>query len=223
MATSYINRDGKKVYVNSILAKRVLRTVDAGLCGGMGEPVPGEMCVEAAVCFAMGINHSDEPPCVAEEVREVKIKLNDLDYSSRKARAKALRKLAVLQLGTADNFDVPAFKAGLEKIAAKWARRWLLGLQLTPSQFSRIEGILARNPLAANEAAAVAGTYFPSLRDDCVCCDLAYMLESAVRRIVSSKRLSRTSADKLFGRLCEDVAKLLIKMNVPGVKYLDLL
>lgn len=36
------------------LAKKVLETVDAGLCSGLGNPKPGEMCVEAAVCFAYG-------------------------------------------------------------------------------------------------------------------------------------------------------------------------
>ena len=35
------------------VALKVLQTVDAGLVRGVGKPVPGQMCVEAAVCFAL--------------------------------------------------------------------------------------------------------------------------------------------------------------------------
>ena len=47
------------------IAAKVLEIVDAGLVGGVGKPVPGQMCVEAAVCYAMGLPHGDEPTCVA--------------------------------------------------------------------------------------------------------------------------------------------------------------
>lgn len=47
------------------IASKVLEVVDAGLVKGLGQPLPGQMCVEAAVCFAMGLPHSDEPTCVA--------------------------------------------------------------------------------------------------------------------------------------------------------------
>lgn len=46
-------------------AKRVLQVVDAGLCSGIGTPEPGKMCVEAAVCFALGQPFGDDPACVA--------------------------------------------------------------------------------------------------------------------------------------------------------------
>jgi len=82
------------------IARKVLATVDAGLCQGKGQPVPGEMCVEAAVCFAMGLPHGDEPPCVGEAVRSYKVALNDCYWSSNAARAKGMRKLAIAQLGS---------------------------------------------------------------------------------------------------------------------------
>lgn len=37
------------------IAKKLLETVDAGLISGVGNPIPGEMCVEAAVCYAFQI------------------------------------------------------------------------------------------------------------------------------------------------------------------------
>lgn len=59
------------------IAIKVRDTVDAGLVQGKGSPIPGQMCVEAAVCFAMGLPHSDEPPCVSPAIRALKIRLND--------------------------------------------------------------------------------------------------------------------------------------------------
>jgi hypothetical protein len=83
-------------------ARKVLEVVDAGLCGGIGNPVPGQMCVEAAVCYALGQPHGDEPECVNDAVRRFKIKLNDSPWSSNEARAAGMRRLAIAQLGTSD-------------------------------------------------------------------------------------------------------------------------
>lgn len=40
---------------------KVIVAVDAGLVRGVGDPIPGRMCVEAAVCFALGLPHGDDP------------------------------------------------------------------------------------------------------------------------------------------------------------------
>ncbi len=73
--------------INKELAEKVLSTVDAGLCSGVGVPEPGKMCIEAAVNFAMGLPHGDEPHCVGKAVRRFKIELNDANWSSNEARA----------------------------------------------------------------------------------------------------------------------------------------
>ena len=90
------------------VAEKVLSIVDAGLVRGLGNPVAGEMCVEAAVCFALGLPHGDNPPCVGDAVRALKIKLNDLEWSSKSARAKGMRRLAIAQLGS-ENLSQSAF------------------------------------------------------------------------------------------------------------------
>ena len=87
------------------IAIKVRDTVDCGLTSGMGKPIPGEMCVEAAVCFAMGLPHSDEPTCVSKAFRSLKIALNDGQWSDNKARAKGLRRLAIVQLGSSEIDD----------------------------------------------------------------------------------------------------------------------
>jgi hypothetical protein len=91
------------------IAQNVFNTVNAGLVYGLGIPEPGKMCVEAAVCFAMGLPHGDNPPCVSPALRRLKIVLNDSYWSSKSARANGLRELALLQLGTAGVLDEVEF------------------------------------------------------------------------------------------------------------------
>ena len=93
-----------EVTINKELAKKVLNVVDKGLVNGMGEAVPGKMCVEAAVCYALGLPHSDNPPCVGQNVRSFKISLNDQKWPTDKDRTKGMRKLAIAQLGS-DEID----------------------------------------------------------------------------------------------------------------------
>ena len=82
------------------LAEKVRDVVSAGLVCGKGEPIPGRMCVEAAVCYAMGLPHSDEPTCVGQAVRSFKIALNDSNWSSDMARANGMKRIAIAQLGS---------------------------------------------------------------------------------------------------------------------------
>lgn len=86
--------------LDETVARKVLTTVDAGLCKGVGQAEPGHMCVEAAVCFALDLPHGDNPPCVGSAVRAAKIQLNDCAWSSDMARARGLRKLSLAQLGS---------------------------------------------------------------------------------------------------------------------------
>ena len=94
--------------LNKTIARKVLRIVDKGLVKGLGDPEPGKMCVEAAVNYAMGFPHGDQPKCVGSEVRVFKIALNDSWWSSDKARTKGMRKLAIAQLGS-DTLDQSVF------------------------------------------------------------------------------------------------------------------
>src|SRR5580700_4117983 len=105
---------GEKVMkITREIAKKVLDTVDAGLSKGLGKPRPGEMCVEAAVNFALGLPHGDKPlDCVAKSLNNLKIVINDT-YFSKERRTKGLRKLAILQLGTATGFDEVEFATRL--------------------------------------------------------------------------------------------------------------
>jgi hypothetical protein len=95
--------------VTRAVAKRVLQVVNAGLVSGIGNPKPGQMCVEAAVCYAMGLPHGDKPNCVSPALRALKIRLNDSFWSSDTARTDGLRRLAIAQLGSAGFLDESEF------------------------------------------------------------------------------------------------------------------
>jgi hypothetical protein len=106
--------------ITAEVAQKVLDVVDAGLVCGIGEPVPGQMCVEAAVCYALGLPHGDDPACVSRALRGLKIRLNDSSlWSSDQARAKGLRRLAVAQLGSAGELDDKEFVRRLADLAIR--------------------------------------------------------------------------------------------------------
>ncbi len=83
-------------------AKKVYSLVSKGLVKGIGQPEPGKLCVEAAICLALDLPHGDEPSCVGAQDRSFSIALNDANWSSEKARAKGLKRLSVAQLGSSE-------------------------------------------------------------------------------------------------------------------------
>jgi hypothetical protein len=92
--------------------------LNRGLSYGLGDE-DGKMCIEAAICHALGMPHGDNPLCVAESVRRFKIRLNDCEWSSPEARAKGLRNLGLAQLGSKDVVDNTAFSSRLAMLMGK--------------------------------------------------------------------------------------------------------
>jgi hypothetical protein len=78
--------------------------LDRGLCNGIGKQ-GSQVCIEAAICETLGLEHSDDPLCVASAVRAFKIKLNDFSWSSPESRARGLRDLGIAQLGSLGVID----------------------------------------------------------------------------------------------------------------------
>jgi hypothetical protein len=151
------------------VASKVLEIVDLGLCKGVGVPIPGQMCVEAAVCYALGEPHGDEPSCVDKKVRSFKISLNDSNWSTNEIRAKGMRRIAIAQLGTNDEkFDSVAFVLALQELAIKkwtpFALRQAAEVQQDPYKSNMISAA-ARceaegTPAAANAAYAAANAAY---------------------------------------------------------------
>jgi hypothetical protein len=220
------------------IAQKVVETVSAGLCSGVGEPVPGQMCVEAAVCYAMGLPHGDEPVCVSKTLRTLKISLNDAAWSSNAARANGLLKLAVLQLGTNENFDDKEFlnrlvkvtigkivpkalrhaasihsdlehKKALEKAAIECEEKQNGAANYAASDAARAASYAARAASFAASDAARAASFAAS--------DAARAASNAARAA------SYAASDKELKSFAEEVENILIEMNVPGVKWLSLI
>jgi hypothetical protein len=106
--------------ITEAIARRVLEVVDAGLTVGIGKPEPGQMCVEAAVCFALDEPHGDTPSCVSPVVRVLKTRLNDSHWSSDTARAKGMRRVAIAQLGTNNAIDEREFVNRIAPLGAEY-------------------------------------------------------------------------------------------------------
>jgi hypothetical protein len=108
-----------QIEISREVAAKVLSVVDAGLSEGVGKPEPGQMCVEAAVCYALGLPHGDDPKCVSQALRRLKINLNDSKWSSNAARGRGLRRLAVAQLGSAGVLDEREFAKRCAELAVR--------------------------------------------------------------------------------------------------------
>jgi hypothetical protein len=94
--------------------------LDNGLVCGLGTPEPGKMCVEAAINYALGRPHGDDPGCVIQPLRRLKIKLNDSSWwTSNKSRAEGLRRLAIAQLGSLGVVDPVEFSQKVARMTVQ--------------------------------------------------------------------------------------------------------
>jgi hypothetical protein len=128
-----------------------------GLCAGMGER-DGQMCVEAAICYALGEPHGDEPSCVEVQVRNFKIKLNDAPWYSPESRARGMRDLAIAQLGSGGVVDGTEF---CKRLTEKTIKQLIPALfrEIFPNDKERLAAALeCEQKGTINSAAAAAAT-----------------------------------------------------------------
>jgi hypothetical protein len=226
------------------LAKNVLNTVNAGLVSGLGEPIPGKMCVEAAVCYAMGLPHEDNPPCVSPALRRLKISLNDAGWSSELARAKGLRELALLQLGTDGVLDEVEF---VKKVALLVINKYLPPIlrkaklnqeadaceQAKDLDTARDAARTARDAARTAHTSAAAYAYAHTSAATYAYA-AAYAAAANAATYAASAAAARDAAyavsivfvinnDKTLSLFAKDVAEILIDMKVPGVQWLSLI
>ena len=214
--------------VNVEIAQKVIDAVKPGLVKGLGEQIPGQMCVEAAVCFAYGLPHSDEPPCVGFHVRSLKIRLNDSNWESNQSRAKGMLRLSVAQLGS-DQIDQDEFRKIVQKMTIQKFLPLILRKAGMNEAADRCEAegtvtsakaahVVAYNAAyyassAAYYAADAAAKYASSAAD---AADAAYYAADAVRYIAS------VLGEQIFHNFAEEVVQILIQMKSPGCEYLYL-
>ena len=213
--------------LNETLAAKVLSTVDAGLVNGLGRAEPGKMCVEAAVCFAYGLPHSDNPPCVGSAVRRFKIRLNDSSWSSNEARTKGMRKLAIAQLGS-DAIDQKAFA----KLVTEGSIRKIVPIALraaasrNPKHAEALEAAAIRCELeGTGEAAKWAREVAEKARKDAAAAAAA-AADAAAAAAADADAAAAAAADAARDHVLNVCAEIglqaLITLKSPGCEYLYL-
>ena len=222
------------------IAKKVVETVDQGLSSGLGKPVPGQMCVEAAVCFAMGLPHGDNPHCVGAAVRAYKIRLNDAQWSSNAARAAGMRRVAVAQLGS-DQIDQVEFT---KELTLQVTRQLLpialrAATSLNPDHAAALETAavsceaitllsqVGKVAYAAARAAAAADTAYVAdtvyVADTGYVAYAAYAAADAVARAAdAADAADAKKRDSILSMAAEIGVQALIKLGAKGTEWLDL-
>ena len=127
------------------IESKLTEIISHGLIAGLGSAAPGHMCIEAAVCLALGEPFSDSPSCVAKPDREFAININDCSWSSPEARAHALLPLALAQLETAGTDRTAWVKALAEGVIRKIVPMALrAAARLNPAHTSSLEDAARR-------------------------------------------------------------------------------
>lgn len=205
-------------------AIRVLEVVDKGLTYGLGNPKPGKMCVEAAVCFAFGERHDDNPKCVDGYLVGFKIDLNDQEaWKSKLSRARGLRRLAIAQLGTADKFDDVRFQKLVIDLVARTILPNMIRADASRKDYFQIGGEFDDFKEEAEELAAKL-----ERRGAAACVVNAIPIRLASRNLMQelvaqrAKGLSIAWTEPMLVAHCEGVVQILIKMKTQGSKFLYL-
>jgi hypothetical protein len=217
-------------------ARKILEVVDCGLVHGKGVPEPGKMCVEAAVCFALGLDHSDNPPCVGSAVREFKIGLNDSDWSSPESRARGLRRLSIAQLGS-DSLNQTEFVTKLQQAVIRNVvpRALRNAAKSHPAQEHKdaLEAAAVKcadegTESAAESAESAAWSAWSAARsaesaESAAWAAWAARSARSARSAESARSAARSAAkDKELAFAAEQCVDVLCDMGSPGCKWLDL-
>lgn len=215
--------------LNETTIKKILNTVDAGLSRGLGIAIPGHMCVEAAVCYALGLPHGDDPGCVGNSIRVYKIEINDAIWSSDKARAAGMRRLAVAQIGSDQINQVEFSKLVSMDIISKVLPIIMasVGLHKIADQCSavvtfeeaRVTAQAAAQAAAYSAAysAAYAAAYAADAADSVAAQAAAYAAVYA-----AGIALPAQPVDTILLMSADIALQALIKLESPGCKFLYL-
>src|SRR5208337_959200 len=214
------------------VAKRVIEVVDAGLTSGVGIRVPGKMCVEAAVCYALGLAHGDDPGCVAPALRALKIRLNDASWSSNQARARGLRRLAVAQLGSTDVLDETEFVRRIAdhairvstpkalRMAAMLIEEKDLAALIAAARRCEVEGSIAAANAAADAANAADAVAYAAYAAYAAGAAAAAANAAAAAYADVGGAAASAARDKSLSEYAEAVVQILIEMKAPGCEWL---
>jgi hypothetical protein len=201
-------------------ARKIIELLSYGLIDGLGTPEPGKMCVEAAVCYALGEKHGESPTCVGKAVRNTKISLNDAGWSSKQARAKGLRRIAVAQLGS-NTIDQKKFLALVQekvirRILPIAIRKHITSWSLSPKIKAEFKKAAIR---CKNDGNVESAAHVLSL-----CSEFTNIWYAANYAIDADEAIDavQTLGDKWYREAAKIIEEALVELKSPGVKWLDL-
>jgi hypothetical protein len=232
----------RNIEITEDIAARVLSVIDAGLVSGRGEPEPGKMCVEAAVCYALGLPHSDDPQCVSRAVRSLKIRLNDQSWSSPAARAKGLRRLGIAQLGSRNVIDDKEFARQVAELVIRKqlpkALRAVASIQkIAVHRDALLEAAIqceakgteqSARKAAATAAAAADAAYAAAAAATATATYVTYTTYAAADAAAAAAAADaaadakKKARDESLAEFAEDVVNILASMGAPGCRFLHL-
>lgn len=134
------------MYVAPEVRKRLIQIGKKGIAFGLSDgPVPGELCIQAAICAAMGEKHGDEPTCVEQPDNRISIAVNDLNWGTNRTRAKYLLPIGLAQLGTKGEDRLPWLKRVVLGIISLFAADMLKdnGKSWTKEEVAAVKAIIA--------------------------------------------------------------------------------
>ena len=216
------------------LVTKINKLLDEGLVCGLGKPIPGKMCVEALICYALDLPHGDEPNCVSPAIRSLKIRLNDSNWSSNKARAEGMRNLAILQLGTNNNFSdvgfthkvamftccefLPSFLRDIDK-EKKWFTEELESGLRNAKTLEEAKNAAANAAYAADAATDAADAADAAATATDAAAYAAYAAYAAAN--AAANAAAANADDKYLNLFAKGVERILIEMNVPGKDFIQ--
>ena len=212
--------------------------LDYGLVKNLGIPVPGQMCVEAAVCAALGLPHGDDPGCVIGPLREIKIALNDSDeWDSNKSRAEGLRRLAIAQIGSLGAIKEDEFMRRVKTLTIRTVAP--IALRAAADKIKDVRSVLAlrdaadkcgANPTKENARQAekvardvTAAAYNAAYNAVAVAADAAFAAGAAGGANVTYAAIyaaRATGCEKVLRDFAEGIVQILVDMKAPGCVWL---
>jgi hypothetical protein len=234
----------QQIQITKETARKVLTAVAPGLTSGLGRRAPGEMCVEAAVCYALGLPHGADPQCVSENLRSLVIRLNDFAWSSNLARAHGMRRLALAQLGSKGHLDEKEFSRRLVdhaiRVTVPKALRAAASVISDETQKAALcaaadkcekEGTEEAVYAARSAADAADATYAHAATYAAAYAHAVYTYADAAAYAAHATYNAKANAarkygckefDEAFAEYAEDVVQILIDMKAPGCQWLYL-
>lgn len=233
---------GSYMQITADHIKKIHGLLDHGLVPGIGTPEPGKACVEAVICMALGLPHSDQPVCVMPALRRMKIRLNDSSrWISNKSRAEGLRRLAIAQLGS-DTLDEREFVRRVVEMTIRTvippALRRVAAHVKDPARLLAAALRCEQQPtkVSANEARSAAAAYAAEYTAEytaeyAVAYAAAYAAEYAVAAAAKyaaeaaytaeyTAEAAYAAEEKILVEYAENIVQILIEMKAPGCEWL---